>query len=310
MFYLGQLSALGRINPANYADDPDLLGLLDVVPFGLDETPPAHERSVLKGVWPGIAEDDKLLLWGGGLYNWFDPLSLIRAVADLSTRHDNVRLFFQGTRHPHPGVPEMEIVSASRRLAEELGVLDRAVFFNSEWVDYSDRQNYLTEADAGVSTHFSHVETTFSFRTRILDYLWAGLPMVVTEGDSFAELVETEKLGVVVPAGDVDALSAALEAILFDDALVATSRANVARVRERFLWSRTLAPIVAFVASPHHARDFEEARTIAGTATTGRVATRRKQYGLAHNVRLVVHHLRNGGPRVVLRKIARRLRSR
>lgn len=49
------------------------------------------------------------------------------------------------------------------------------------------------EADAGVSTHMSHVETTFSFRTRILDYLWAGRPpMVVTEGDSFAELVERE----------------------------------------------------------------------------------------------------------------------
>jgi hypothetical protein len=308
MFYLGQLSALGRINPANYSEDPDLDGLLALAPFGLDAVQPVHERAVLKGVKPGIGTDDKLLLWGGGLYNWFDPLSLIRAVAALSERHDNVRLFFQGTKHPHPGVPEMEIVSRSRQLAAELGVLDSSVFFNDEWVDYADRQNYLTEADAGVSTHFSHVETTFSFRTRILDYLWAGLPMVVTEGDSFAELVEKESLGIVVPAGDVDALSAALESVLFDGTVRDIARENVARVRERFLWSNTLAPIVQFVADPHHARDFDEQKMASGQSGIVRPTNRRrKQYGFGHNVRLVAHHLKNGGPRVVLRKVARRL---
>jgi hypothetical protein len=221
-----------------------------------------------------------------------------------------VRLFFQGTKHPHPGVPEMGIVSESRALAAELGVLDTFVFFNDEWVDYADRENYLTEADAGVSSHFSHIETTFSFRTRILDYLWAGLPMVVTEGDSFAELVENEGLGVVVPARDVSALAAALETVLFDDAVIAASRANVARVRDRFLWSNTLAPIVEFVAKPHRARDAGERLVALGGAPDRPQARRRKQYGFAHNVALVAHHLRNGGPRVVLRKVINRLRSR
>jgi hypothetical protein len=311
MFYLGALAALGRVNPANYAHDPDLDGLLAVVPFGLDAQPPVHERAVLKGVKPGIGGDDKLLLWGGGLYNWFDPVTLIRAVAQLSERHDNVRLFFQGTKHPHPGVPEMAIVSESRSLAGQLGVLDRSVFFNEEWVDYADRQNYLTEADAGVSTHFAHVETTFSFRTRILDYLWAGLPMVVTEGDSFAELVERESLGIVVPSADADALAAALETVLFDAEFGAAARANVARVREDFVWSRTLAPIVAFVADAHHARDFAERRIRAdGSGANRATPRRRKQYGFAHNARLVAHHLRNGGVRVVVRKVTHRLRNR
>jgi GT2 family glycosyltransferase len=312
MFYLGQLSALGRINPANYADDPDLSRLIALAPFGFDATPPAHERAVLKGVRPGIAVDDKVLLWSGGLYNWFDPLTLIRAVAEVSGRRKNVRLFFQGTKHPHPGVPEMAIVAESRRLAEDLGVLDRAVFFNDAWVEYADRQNYLTEADAGVSTHFSHIETTFSFRTRILDYLWAGLPMVVTEGDSFAELVEAEGLGVVVPAHDVTALAGALERILFDEAFIQTSRTNIARVRDKFLWENTLAPLVEFVRSPRHAPDLVEQRLSAGLgADAARPrSARRKPYGLRHNMELTLHHLRNGGPTVVLRKIVNRLRTR
>lgn len=309
MFWLGQLAGLGRVNPSTYASDPDLERLIDVVPFGLSSTPPRHERAVLKGVLPGIGPDDKVLLWSGGLYNWFDPLSLIRAVAQLSTRHDNVRLFFQGTKHPHPGVPEMAIVRRSRELAVELGVLDTAVFFNDSWVDYADRQNYLTEADAGVSAHFSHVETTFSFRTRILDYLWAELPMVVTEGDHFAELVQRESLGVVVPAGNVDALADALERVLFDTEFAEDARRNIRRVREEYVWANTLRPLVEFMKKPTHAADHHqlEAR-LRAAAARGRRQGRRS--GLAHDARRALYYLRTAGPSAVMRKINRRLRSR
>jgi len=309
MFWLGQLAALGRINPANYDGDPDLEGLIGVAPFGLSSTPPAHRRDVLKGVLPGIAETDKVLLWSGGLYNWFDPKILIRAVVDLTVRRPNVRLFFQGTKHPHPGVPEMAIVSESRELAAQLGALDTSVFFNPSWVDFADRENYLIEADAGVSTHFSHIETTFSFRTRILDYLWAGLPMVVTAGDHFAELIEAESLGVVVPAGDLEALSSALERVLFDEAFIAIAKSNIARVREHYFWERALAPLVDFVADAHHARDMQGLSS--GTAlTVARPRQRVKPSGLRHDLRLVIHYLENGGPRMVARRIRSRLTRR
>lgn len=307
MFWLGQLASLGRINPATYDGDPDLHGLISVVPFGMPSMPPEHHTNVLKGVLPGIAVDDKVLLWSGGLYNWFDPASLIRAVADLSERHDDVRLFFQGTKHPHPGVPEMAIVAESRALADELGALDRSVFFNPSWVDYNDRQNFLTEADAGVSTHFSHIETTFSFRTRILDYLWAGLPMVVTEGDHFAELIAAERLGVVVKAEDVGALSAALERVLFDETFIAEARENIARVRARYFWEEALSPLVDFVANAHHAGDNRHFLAASQPAAV-RPRQRTKASGLRHDLGLISHYLKNGGPRVVLRRVRSRLR--
>jgi hypothetical protein len=308
-FYLGQLAALGRVNPANYAADPDLTSLIEVVPFGLNPAFPKATRAVLKDVLPGIGADDKLLLWSGGLYNWFDPKTLIAAVAEISARHDNVRLFFQGTKHPHPGVPEMGIVAESRALARDLGVLDTAVFFNASWVDYAERHNYLREADAGVSTHFAHVETTFSFRTRILDYLWAELPMVVTEGDHFAELVATEHLGVVVPANDVVALAHALEKVLFDEAFISATRANIRRVRADYEWQRVLQPLVNFVANPRHAPDLVERGVVmAGSSSPRRPLVRRRKHGLRHDAGLVVHYLRIGGPRVVLKKVQSRLK--
>ncbi len=306
--YVGQLAALGRINPSNYVDDPELNRLIAVVPFGFEGRVPRHSRSVLKGEVRGIAHDDAVLLWSGGLYNWFDPLSLIRAVAKLSETRPSVRLFFQGTKHPNPGVPEMTIVQESRSLAQRLGVLDTSVFFNSSWVDYADRENFLLEADAGVSTHHAHIETTFSFRTRILDYLWAGLPMVVTEGDSFAELIAREGLGIVVKPGNIDELVRALDRVLFDEAFIAETRVNLERVRDEFTWENTLDPLVEFVSDPHHAQDLVDSGVFSLTAAQRKRERRPVAMpGALGDVGILFKHLVNGGPSLVVSKARDRI---
>jgi glycosyltransferase involved in cell wall biosynthesis len=253
--WLGQLGAFGRLNPENYDRDPSLSGLIAVCPFGLPSFPPVSERPAIKGVIDGIRPDDKVVLWAGGVYNWFDPLTAILAIDRLRRDHDDVRMFFLGMAHPNPGVPKMRMAVRARELARELGVADRFVFFNEDWVDYADRQRYLLDADVGISTHLQHVETTFSFRTRILDYLWAGLPIVATGGDSFGELVHAEQLGVRVAEQDVAGVTEALRRTLYDPTFAAFAAANVARVRERFTWERALAPLVVFCANPARAAD-------------------------------------------------------
>jgi glycosyltransferase involved in cell wall biosynthesis len=306
LFWLGQLAGQGRLNPQTYENDPDLTGLIDVAPFGLSRVKPLHSRQVLKGVHPGIALDDKVLLWSGGLYNWFDPQTLIRAVGLLTQTRPGIRLFFQGTKHPHPGVPEMAIVRQSRELASELGLLDSVVFFNASWVDFDDRQNYLLEADIGVSTHHSHIETTFSFRTRILDYLWAELPMVVTEGDHFADLIRRENLGISVPSDDVVALAAALEKVLFDENFRALAKENIRRVRQDYFWDVALEPLTDFVGAAHHAADNGY---VPSGKSRPRVTphSRRPTTGFRHDVRLAVATFKKEGLRSVLAKFAKRL---
>ena len=54
---------------------------------------------------------------------------------------------------------------------------------------------------------------------------------------------------------DVDGLTAALTALLYDDAAIRNARANVARARERFTWPQALAPLRAFCAEPRRAPD-------------------------------------------------------
>jgi hypothetical protein len=129
------------------------------------------------------------------------------------------------------------------------------VFFNEGWVEYADRQNYLLEADIGVSVHLDHVETEFSFRTRILDYFWASLPVVATRGDSLAELIDHHQVGLTVPSGDVDALEAALYALLSDDVQRAECRKNMPDLCAQYAWSKVLTPLVEFCRAPRRAPD-------------------------------------------------------
>ena len=259
-FWLGQLAAIGRINPATYDHDENLASLIAVAPFGIEEQPPVATKPMLRGVVPGIGKDDKIILWGGGVYNWFDPLTLILAVDKLRARVPNVRVYFMGMDHPNPRVPAMQMAFRTKELAEKLGLVESHVFFNSGWVDYDERQNFLLEADVGVSTHLDHVETAFSFRTRILDYLWASLPVVASAGDSFGDLIEKHGLGLVVPPNDVDALEEALYTMLTDDARREACKEAIAKIVPRFYWTKALEPLLEFCQHPHRAADLADPR--------------------------------------------------
>jgi hypothetical protein len=308
-FWLGQLAAVGRINPVVYEHDETLRSLIDVVPFGLPARPPVKYRSVLKGVVPGIAADDEVLLWGGGIWNWFDPLTLVRAVDTLRRRRPQVRLFFLGTQHPNPDVGEMRMAGATRDLADELGLTGTHVFFHEGWVAYEDRQNFLLEADVGVSTHLDHIETTFSFRTRVLDYLWASLPVVLTEGDALADLVERRDLGLTVRAGDVAALESALFVALDDERRRATWRANISAVAPELSWHRVLEPLLRFCREPRRAPDLlDPATRRLLNQRMARVHPLRR--GVVEETAAAARHLREGGPVEVARRAWRRLRAR
>jgi len=122
-------------------------------------------------------------------------------------------------------------------------------------VPYADRADFLLDADLGVSTHYEHLETAFSFRTRILDYLWASLPIISTDGDTFADIIRDNDLGRVVPPEDVDALAQAIEELLYDGAARERIAANIAAYASEHTWEHTLRPLVAFCSDPTPAPD-------------------------------------------------------
>jgi glycosyltransferase involved in cell wall biosynthesis len=255
--WLGHLAAIGRVNFETYEHDADLRTLIDVAPFGTDPGPalPAGRTGAIKGVIEGIDHGDTVLLWAGGVYNWFDPVTLVDAVGDLVEEFPRLRLLFMGTRHPSLDDLSTTVLRQAIDRAAGRGLLGTHVFFREGWVPYRERGRFLADADIGVSTHLLHVETAYSFRTRMLDYMWAGLPIVCTEGDEFAALVDREGLGRVVRERDRAALAEALRELVGDADELAMCRDRVPAVAAGFAWPTVLAPLVAYCADPWRAAD-------------------------------------------------------
>lgn len=270
--WLGHLSAIGRVNFDTYEQDNTLRKLIDVVPFGIDPVPPVRvgESGAIKGVIDGIDHGDIVLLWAGGVYNWFDPVTLIDAVGDVVADFPRLRLVFMGMKHPSLDDLSTTVLRQAIDRAEDRGLLGTHVFFREGWVPYAERGRYLADADVGVSTHLLHVETAFSFRTRMLDYLWAGLPILCTEGDEFAALVVRERLGRVVPERDRTALAVALRELIADPEELARCRARVRAVAPAFSWPTVLRPLVDYCADPWRAPDATgRSRPVGGAARLG-----------------------------------------
>ena len=259
-YWLGMLTAIGRVTPSQYRHDPSLSRWFGCVPFGLSSEPPTATRPVFHGdgaILPQQQidpEKDTILLWGGGLWRWFDPCAVIRAMGDISQTRRDIKLLFICGKRPHhqtTGVNVAYVIDEAMALSQELGVYNETVFFNHAWVPYQDRGSYFREVDIGISTHFDNLETRFSFRTRILDYLWAELPIIATKGDYFSDIIDEHELGITVDPKQPEQIKAAILRMTDEQGFRERCRANIRRVRQQFEWEAVMQPLVRFCRSPY-----------------------------------------------------------
>jgi len=246
--YIGMLSALGLIDPTVYDADDTFRRWIDVAPHGVRPDELTHDRRVLKGVYAGVREGDSVLLWNGGTVSWYDPEPFLRALHLLSQERDDIKALFLGTFYPglDTSLGYGERFKSAFQLARGLGMYNRSVFFEFGWVPHSEVKNYLLESDIGITTYFDNLETRYSHRTRVLDLIWAEVPIICTRGDVLAEMVEERSLGITVPEGDVAAIAEAIRRLVDDKAFYQQCRENLRVLKPSLSWEVTLEPLVRF----------------------------------------------------------------
>jgi glycosyltransferase involved in cell wall biosynthesis len=234
-FYLGFLAALGRVNPERIAGDPDLATLIQPVPFGVPGELAAHHP-----ILPPRAAGERRLLFGG-LYDWYDPWTLLEALA-LLDRPWTLLLI----RNPNPESTPQRLFSEVEARCRSLGWWGSRVQVH-DWVPAERRYDLLRDVDLLVAPHKSSLETRLSLRTRFLDALAAGCPVVTSEGGAMSRLLTGHRAGWVAPVGDAPALARVLAEAL--DA-PASRRAGARELAAAFEWDRVLAPLVRFCREP------------------------------------------------------------
>ncbi len=248
--WLGVMAAEGLVQIEDYSRDPTLRSVIDVVPFGLPTAPPVAPTSPpIRSMFPSIAADDRIVLWGGGVWNWLDPETAIDAIGLIEQQRSGgprTHLVMMGIGRP--ASEELDAMRAGQRMLGHLtrsGLEGEVVHVNRGWVDYDERGGWLLEADLGVSTHHDHLESRLAFRTRMLDYIWASLPIVATTGDTLSALVEREGLGLTVAPGDASGLAEAISALLDDPTRLAAAKLSLERLAPKMTWQQAAASLSA-----------------------------------------------------------------
>ena len=212
LFYAGALLTRGRIGAENFPRDPSLSGLLATVPFGVPETPARGDGARGRAA-AGLPETGPVVLFGG-VYDWYDPGLLLDAWPRvLGERPDARLLFFE---NPNPETTPQAVFARTRARAREIDPGGASIFF-SRWLAYAQRADLYAASELLVSISGEGLETELSYRTRLLDAAWGGVPAVAVAGGSLAR--ELAGAGAAFEcARDAPALALAILALLSDRA--------------------------------------------------------------------------------------------
>ena len=219
--------------------------------------PDATVHRIYNGLGPqqppvGLADRTRHLVVGVGRLvekKGFDLL--LHAVARLARDVEDLRCVLVGDGDQRRSL-EM--------LAKGLGIEDRVCFVGSlpqprvaEWL----RRAHVMAAPCRVGDDGNQD----ALPTVLLEALGAGLPAIATPIAGIPEIIESGVEGLVIPAGDVDALSVGMAALMNDDARWATmSAAGPRKLARRFDRAATIRDLVAV---------FESAATIARPTPVG-----------------------------------------
>lgn len=237
-FYLGFLTALGRVNPQRLAIDPNLDRLIDAVPFGVSRALPPH-RPYLSPRSPG----ERRILFGG-LYDWYDPWPLLLALERLD--RPSWRVFV--VRTPNAATTPQRVWLSVEAWCRQRGFWEDRVQ-PIDWVPEDRRYDLLRDVDLLVALHRPGLESVLSMRTRFLEAFAAACPVIATDGGVISGLLREHPAGWVVGPGDTDGLARALVEALEREP--DPDRARAARaLAARFDWERVLDPLVAFCRAP------------------------------------------------------------
>ncbi|MDX6630213.1 MAG: hypothetical protein QOH00_2459 [Gaiellales bacterium] len=228
-YVIGMLSALGRIAPEH---PPPAVVL---APMGAPQ-PPLPESAPVEG----------LVLWYGGLWPWFDGATAVGAFAFAVKQHREAQLRILGGRHPGGGVPDtLDAVLAAVAAA---GLAERVE--SLPWAAPGALPGMLAQASCALCLAHDGIEHWLAQRTRLVDLLSAGVPIICTEGDSLGGLAVEAGAATAVPPGDAASAGRALSRLLGDADLRRAQSGAGRRLAERLAPEQTLATAVSWLAAP------------------------------------------------------------
>lgn len=249
MYYRGVLSAVGRINPVTYNED-----LLLVVPYGIyREEPVSKEKPITKII--GVQKvQPKKILWFGGIYPWFDLRNLVDAVKILN-KDFPAKLIIVGAKNPFNDHPDftrpydelMEHINSDPESKKQVVTQD--------WVEFEKRADWYLDSDLVVVINKTGQENDLAWRTRLVDFLWADLPILTNGGDPLSNILFDNDAAFKLEGLTAESIAASLDKTLSND--LTKTQSNLKQLKKQFYWDSITTSLTNAIESHQQAADLK-----------------------------------------------------
>ena len=188
---VGQLSMVSRLNRHTMGYE-FAHAILPGAPSDHTRLPP---KLVLRG--EQVPEDAFVVLWCGGYNVWTDVETLFQALSQAMEKDPRIHYVSAGA-----GVRLMNNTSYERFQEMISHSPHRGRFHMLGWQPSSVVPGLYPQADVGINLDAFHYETQLGTRTRLVEMMHYGLPVITTLGCELSYIVEHQGLGLTFPIGD------------------------------------------------------------------------------------------------------------
>jgi len=156
----------------------------------------------------------------GSFNQWFDEITLFKAIESVMDRNGKVEFISTGGRVPF----SPEKYDNFRKMVENSRFKSR--FRLHGWIPYDELLEIYNSASAAVYTDIPVPESVLGARTRVLDWIMRGIPVICTEGAEISQDIRLHGLGIVVPQQDHKALADAIMQLVSSPGFTGKIRTN------------------------------------------------------------------------------------
>lgn len=243
---IAQLGMIGRLTAKNDGYD-----FVSAIPNSIDD-----DELVLLGQSPRRARqrgEPFVVLWSGGYNTWTDPDLLFETLELAMDEAPELRFVSTGgaiAGHHTAAYQRFEARVARSRHAKRYEL--------AGWVQTAELPAYYAGAHAAILVDRFSYEGTLGARTRMLDWLAAGLPIVSTRLSEISLDVERAGAAILAECGDARGLAEGLVE-LCRDPQQARERGEKGRMFAHDVCRAEvqLAPLLAWASAPRRAPDLE-----------------------------------------------------
>jgi glycosyltransferase involved in cell wall biosynthesis len=253
---VGELAMVGRLNRRTFGYEFTRAILPGSPPRPAASADPVDRGALARSprrflTQHGITDDDFVVLWCGGYNTWTDVDTLFAGLQ--AAMQANGRLHYVSVGANTYSAPD-NVYDRLAKLIATSPFADRYHLLG--WRPWSEMADFYRESNVGINIDALHYETIFGTRTRLVEMIAAGLPVVTSLGAELSYLLRDAGVALTFAVGDSAALGEAL-ARLAADAQVTGCMAQAALhyAQHDLSFATTTAPLRAWIAAPAPAPD-------------------------------------------------------